>query len=81
MESATHAKDQDAGTKVAGEQRSTKSTILETGAAMTQAGSNYPHLYRVRILISPGLFTPPKYLRPPQRLPRLRVRPKPRRRG
>jgi hypothetical protein len=38
MESATHAKDQDATPNVAGDPRSTKSTILETGAAMTQAG-------------------------------------------
>jgi hypothetical protein len=38
MESATHAKDRDAAANVAGDLRSTKSTILETGAAMTQAG-------------------------------------------
>ncbi|KAK4038582.1 hypothetical protein C8A01DRAFT_47845 [Parachaetomium inaequale] len=36
MESATHAKDRDAEPKVAGEPRSTKSTVLETGAAATQ---------------------------------------------
>ncbi|KAL2264331.1 hypothetical protein VTK26DRAFT_6574 [Humicola hyalothermophila] len=36
MEAATGAKDRDAESKVAGEPRSTKSTVLETGAAMTQ---------------------------------------------
>ncbi|KAH6843470.1 hypothetical protein B0I37DRAFT_393668 [Chaetomium sp. MPI-CAGE-AT-0009] len=36
MESAAHTKDRDAEAKVAGEPRSTKSTVLETGAAMTQ---------------------------------------------
>ncbi|KAK3291110.1 uncharacterized protein B0H64DRAFT_42572 [Chaetomium fimeti] len=36
MESAAHAKDRDAEAKVAGEPRTTKSTVLETGAAMTQ---------------------------------------------
>jgi hypothetical protein len=38
MESATRAKDRDAAANLAGDPRSTKSTILETGAAMTQAG-------------------------------------------
>ncbi len=37
MSSITHSKDRDADLKVVGEPRSTKSTILETGAAMTQA--------------------------------------------
>jgi hypothetical protein len=36
MQSATHEKDREAEPKVAGEPRSTKSTVLETGAAMTQ---------------------------------------------
>ncbi|KAK3303831.1 uncharacterized protein B0T15DRAFT_285696 [Chaetomium strumarium] len=36
MESATHAKDRDAEAKVTGEPRSTKSTILETGASVAQ---------------------------------------------
>lgn len=36
MEAATSAKDEEAQSKVAGEPRSTKSTILETGAATTQ---------------------------------------------
>ncbi|AEO55754.1 hypothetical protein MYCTH_2314374 [Thermothelomyces thermophilus ATCC 42464] len=36
MASATHTKDRDAEPRVEGEQRSTKSTVLETGAAMTQ---------------------------------------------
>lgn len=36
MASACHTKDKEAEQKVAGEQRSTKSTVLETGAAMTQ---------------------------------------------
>lgn len=37
MHSAMHTKDKDAEPKVAGEPRGTKSTVLETGAAMTQA--------------------------------------------
>lgn len=36
MASATHSKDRDAEPKVEGEQRGAKSTVLETGAAMTQ---------------------------------------------
>ena len=36
MEAATHTKDASAAPKVEGEPRSTKSTILETGAALTQ---------------------------------------------
>jgi hypothetical protein len=43
MESATHAKDRDAEPKVAGEPRSTKSTILETGASMAQVRTQRSH--------------------------------------
>jgi len=42
MASACHTKDQEAEQKVVGEQRSAKSTILETGAAMTQACFSVP---------------------------------------
>jgi hypothetical protein len=46
MSSITHAKDRDAEQNVVGEPRSTKSTILETGAAMTQANKTCPQSLR-----------------------------------
>ena len=45
MHSAMHTKDRDAEPKVAGEPRSTKSTVLETGAAMTQARCRDIHYF------------------------------------
>lgn len=54
---------------------STKSRVLEAGAAMTQASPQHTHIRAPYPTISSGLHARQKHMRPPQRFPRLRRRP------